>query len=149
MLVSEGTEELYANDPPKLKKCVMHGVGSLLFWILVIYFGYSIKDYQCALFTYQYAVFWNGLTLLVNVTDFFLQKFEFEFWSPSEDILHFLTLLGGGPATVVAMVMLRHNAQKPSYQETFFTWCSISILWMMFVLFVVFSYQQVLLEVFR
>jgi len=149
MLVSEGAEEVYANDPPKLRKCVKYGVGSLLFWMLVMYYGYSVKDYQCAVFVYQYAVFWNALTLLVNITDVIMKKLDFDFWSPSEDILHFLTLLGGGPATVLTMIILKQKVQKPSYQETFFTWCGLSILWMLFVLFIVFSYQQILLEFFR
>ena len=149
MLVSEGTEELYANDPPKLNKCIQFGLLSLIFWIIVIYLGYYIKDYQCALFVYQYAVFWNVMTLLMNAFDVAMKISQFHSWRLSEDILHFLTLLGGGSATVLVMVLFKHKAQKPSYQETFFTWCNLSVLWMFFVLFIVYSYQQVFLVFFR
>ena len=149
MLFRRGTEALYANDPPKLNKCIVYGVGSFLFWVAVICSGYCIKDYQCAMFVYNYAIFWNALTAIVNVSDVILNKVDFYFWRPPDDILHFLTLLGGAPTTVLVMVLLKHNKHKLFYQETFFTWCGLSCLWKLFVLFIVYSNQQMFMEFFR
>ena len=142
-------KKLYANDPPKLLKCFKYAVSSLLFWFLVMYVGFVLRDVQCARFVFNYAVFINVMTLLVNFIDFVVKSQELFIWEISEDTLHFFTLLGGAPATVTAMILLKHNMKNPSYQEAFFTWCVLSCLWMIFVLFIVYSYQQVFLEFLR
>ena len=149
MWSNKDANDLYANDPPKLSKCIQFGCMAFISWLAVAAIGYLIRDYQCVSYILTYAVYWNVVTLSLNVFDFGMKNYGFYDWSLSEDILHFLTLLGGGPAIVLVMVMLKYNSKNPSFQETFFTWCSLSPLWMLFVLFIVYSYQHVFNEFFK
>ena len=149
MWAHKGTEHLYVDDPPKLFKCIKYGLAATLFWFVAAALGYYVRDDQSPRFILQYALYWNIFTLAVNAFDKLLHISGCYNWGVSEDFLHFLTLLGGGPSTVLVMALLRHKSKKPSYQETFFTWCSLSCWWMLFICFIVYSYQQVFIEIMR
>lgn len=147
MWSNKDVDHLYVNDAPKFMKCIRYGLLAALFWFVVAALGYHVRDEQSPKFILNYALYWNLLTITVNILDKLLSGFSS--FGVSEDILHFLTLLGGAPSTVFAMVLFKQKSKKPSYQETFFTWCGLSSLWMIFVCFIVYSYQHVFIEIMK
>ena len=70
----------------------------------------------------------NGITLVLNFADKILACCGNKEKRVPEAILHACTLLGGGPATVFAMVFFWHKISKGSYQISFLVMSCFSLL---------------------
>ena len=91
---------------------------------------FILKDEYTAAYigVLSWAVIINGLTLMINILDKVLARCNCDSRRLPECLLHCFTLLGGGPATVLAMFLFCHKLKRGRYQIKFIVFACFSIL---------------------
>ena len=113
--------------------CLFMGLFTAAFWaaplVLFRLFFFPDGQYHTAFIAvFCWCIALNGITLILNFIDKNLACCDCGEHRIPESILLFFTLLGAGPATVLAMIFFCHKSSKESYHSAFLCISFISIL---------------------
>ena len=106
-------------------KCIAFGFLTSIAWFGAIWHLSLLSNQQPKFVTMLYASFVQLLTYKLHYDDKMASNFGKGPRIP-EDLMHFCTLLGGGPATVFAMLSLDQKTRHPHYQAEFMKMCLAS-----------------------
>ena len=117
--------------PNSFYACLFMGLFTTLLWViplLVLRFVY-FPNFQAALIVVVcWCIALNITTLIVNFIDKRRATGDCDGNRIRENILFLLTLLGAGPATVLAMIIFNHKSSKQKYHTVFLCMAFLSIL---------------------
>jgi len=113
-------------------KCIGYGFANLIAWIISIWYLLISEHCQSALIIGLYTLVVQTITFKLYYDDHIACIFGKNQRIP-EDLLHLFTLLGGGPAGTLAMLLLSHKVQNSGFQKEFMLMSLLSLLVIIFV----------------
>ena len=119
------------NDMLQFGKCIGYGFLTLLAWVGTIWYLSSIGSMSASVLAF-YALVVQVFTFKCYYDDhvaFTLGKSK----RVPEDLMHLATLLGGGAAGAVAMLILHHKTQNSFFQTDYTYMCMTSLCIIIFI----------------
>src|SRR4051794_22337767 len=112
---SQGGQKMFWKNPARfhlISVLVPSVVGTLAFWWFLA--GRQHSTWKHWLICWLFSV--NIVTFLWYGVDKYISKQALLFWfRVPEKVLHMLSIIGGSPSALLAMMIFRHKTIKPSF----------------------------------
>ena len=119
------TQGYQGNNNGNRCRCCRYGLLVLICWVVVVLILIFVNELVAAIAIIYFPSI-NLVTLVLNLVDKLMAKVECCCRVP-ECVLHFLSLVGGAPATALSMFIFNHKLTKALYQDKYVHMCLLNI----------------------
>ena len=119
--------------------CLRCGLLVLICWVAAVLISYLIlHNNLVAGIAIIYFLLINIITLSYNYYDKKSAEKRRTFDRVPEKDLHFLSLVGGAPATALSMFIFNHKSTKSAYQYKYLVMCLFNFIWLVVALAIIY-----------